>query len=387
MSAPTDDVPPTTGGGIGAAWSRLSPNAQKGVIAGAVAVVVLVVGIAAFALGGNDDDKTVAAPSTSSTSTTAKPVITTTTQPPTGPVAPLTGLRQRTADTATRPAIAVKIDNLDAAGESAVPQSGLPKADVVFEEVVEGNITRLVGVFQSQSPGRAGPVRSARTTDVHLLPQFGKVLLAWSGGNDGVVAAVHASPFIIDMGFDRATSAYARDRSRRAPHNLYVNVDQLWTMAPAGTPPPNALFQFRTPGQVNQAGAVPAAGVDLTWGGGGASSPVGWRWDHTLKLYKRSQRGRPHLDADGTQLAAQNVVVLITPYGQSPADLRSPEALTVGSGEAFVYTNGRVIHGRWDRPAEDRPATLTADDGKPILLTPGQSWVELPKAGGATTVN
>jgi len=387
MSSSADDVPPPSGTGIAGAWSRLSPGAQKGVIGGVVAVLVLVVGIAAVALNGGGDDKAAAPVPSSSTSTTAKARITTTTQPPTGPVAPLTGLRQATAATATRPAVAVKVDNLDAARESAVPQSGLPKADVVFEEVVEGNITRLVGVFQSQSPGRAGPVRSARTTDVHLLPQFGKVLLAWSGGNDGVVAAVRSSPFIIDMGFDRATSAYARDHSRRAPHNLYVNVDQLWGMAPAGTPPPTPLFQFRRAGQVNQAGAVPAAGVDLTWGGGGASSPVGWRWDHTLKLYKRSQRGRPHLDADGTQLGAQNVVVLITPYGQSPADLRSPEALTVGSGEAFVYTNGRVIHGRWDRPAEDRPATLTADSGAPILLTPGQSWIELPKAGGATTVN
>lgn len=80
------------------------------------------------------------------------------------------------------------------------------------------------------------------------------------------------------------------------------------------------------------------------------------------------------------------MVVLITPYGQSPADRRSPEALTVGSGEAFFYTNGRVIHGRWDRSAEDRPATLVADDGAPILLTPGQTSVELPRSGGVTTI-
>ncbi len=185
------------------------------------------------------------------------------------------------------------------------------------------------------------------------------MLFAWSGGNDGVVAAVRSSPALIDLGYDRATSSYARDRSRRAPHNLFVQADELWGKAPEGVPGPPPLFLYRAPGQVNQAGALVSAGVDITWGGGQASSPVSWRWDPALRLYVRSQRGRPHVDEDGTRLAAQNVVVLITPYGQSPADRRSPEALSVGSGEAFFYTNGRVIHGRWDRPAEERPATLT----------------------------
>ncbi len=366
-----------------------SPTGRRNLLIGGAAVaVLLVVAAVAVALSSGEDEAAPKPPKrTTTTSSTVPPTVTTTTQPPVGLVAPLTGLRVADPGHATRPAIAVKVDNLDASAETAVPQSGLPRADVVFEEIVEGNITRLVAVFHSQDPGRVGPVRSARTTDVHLLPQLGRVLFAWSGGNDGVVGAVRSSPALVDLGYDRATSSYARDRSRRAPHNLFVQANELWGKAPAGVPAPNQLFLYRTPGQVSQAGAVPAAGVDLTWGGGPASSPVSWRWDHKLRLYLRSQRGRPHVDEDGTRLAAQNVVVLVTPYGQSPADRRSPEALTVGSGEAFFYTNGRVIHGRWDRPSEDRPALLVADDGAPILLTPGQTWVELPRAGGVTTIS
>lgn len=370
-----------------ASGSKLTPAAQRNLlIGGAVAVVLLIVAAAAVALTGGDDEAAPKPPKRSSTSTTVPPTITTTTQPPTGPVAPLTGLRVADPGKVLRPAIAVKVDNLDASAETAVPQSGLPRADVVFEEIVEGNITRLVAVFHSQDPGRVGPVRSARTTDVHLLPQLGKVLFAWSGGNDGVVGAVRSSPALIDLGYDRATSAYARDGSRRAPHNLFVQADELWGKAPEGVPAPPPLFLFRAPGQANQAGALVSAGVDITWGGGQASSPVNWRWEPELRLYVRSQRGRPHVDEDGTRIGAQNVVIMVTPYGQSPADRRSPEALSVGSGEAFVYTNGRVIHGRWDRPSEDRPALLLADDGAPILLTPGQTWVELPRSGGVTTI-
>ncbi|HEX2576946.1 MAG TPA: DUF3048 domain-containing protein [Aquihabitans sp.] len=359
---------------------RPSPQLRRSLAAATViaAVVALVVVVA----GGDGDAPTpVASRPTTTTSVPGAPELTTTTQPPTGPVAPLTGLRIADGGVADRPALAVKIDNLDAAAESALPQTGIPKADIVIEEIVEGNITRLIAVFQSQGPGRVGPVRSARTTDVHLLPQLGRTLLAWSGGNGGVVGAVRATPSIIDVGFDAVPGAYTRERGRRAPHNLYVQTDDLWGRAD-GAGPPAPLFAYRPEG-APPAGTA-SAGVDLNWGGGIASSPVSWRWDPQLRLYVRDQNGRPHTDADGTRLAAQNVVVLVTPYGQSPADLRSPEALTVGSGEAFVFTGGAMVHGRWDRPADDRPASLVDDAGAPILLHPGQTWIELPRAGGVT---
>jgi hypothetical protein len=307
---------------------------------------------------------------------------------PTGPVAPLTGLQVQKADALLllRPPLAVKIDNLDAPGESALPQTAIPKADVVFEEVVEGNITRLVAVFHSQQPGIVGPVRSARTTDVELLPQLGHPLLAWSGGNAGVVNAVRSSPFIIDAGADAMPGSYFRDGSRRAPHNLMVRGDELWAKAPPGTLGPPPMFQYRKKGEKNPSSARKAQGVDLSWGGGAASSNVSWRWNPTARVYQREQRGRPHRDAGGLQLSAKNIVVMVTEYVPSYADSRSPEANTVGSGELFVFTNGRVIHGRWDRPDIGKPATLVDDDGKPVLLSPGQTWIELPKSGGTAAI-
>lgn len=369
-------------------WSGLTPNARRGVVGGAVGVAALGLAAAvALGGGGGSDDAAPKVKATTTTSTTAAPT-TTTTAAPTGPIAPLTGLPVQEKDAALlfRTSLAVKIDNLDAPGESALPQTALPKADVVFEEVVEGNITRLVAVFHSQQPGTVGPVRSARTTDVELLPQLGRPLLAWSGGNAGVVSAVQASPFIINAGADAMPGSYFRDRSRRAPHNLMVRGDELWAKAPAGTPGPQALFQYRKPGQGQPPAAFEAVGVDLSWGGGGASSNVAWRWDPGPRVYKRDQRGRPHTDSGGAQITAKNVVVMITEYVPSYADSRSPQAKTVGSGELFVYTNGRVIHGRWDRPDIAKPATLVDDQGQPVLLSPGQTWIELPKLGGATTV-
>ena len=371
---------------IAAWWRALSPNARRGVVGGGLGVLALaLIGGLVLASGGDEE----AAPTTTTTAvptTTTTSIVTTTTEPPTGPVAPLTGLRVADAALVARPALAVKVDNLDAPGETAVPQLGLLKADVVFEEIVEGNITRLVGIFHSQQPGRVGPVRSARTTDVQLLPQFGRILLGWSGGNAGVVGAVRSNPAIIDAGVDVATGSYSRQGPHPAPHNLYVEADQLWGVAPEGTPPPPALFQYRSPGQELPPEARQALGVDLSWGGGAVTAPVSWRWDENLRVWVRSQRGRFHVDQGGEAITAKNVVVLVTEYGRSAADTRSPEAQTVGSGELFAYVNGRVIHGRWDRPDVAKPATLVDDAGQPVLLSPGQTWVELPRSGGVTTV-
>jgi hypothetical protein len=88
----------------------------------------------------------------------------------------------------------------------------------------------------------------------------------------------------------------------------------------------------------------------------------------------------------GFQIAPANLVVMFTEYTRSPADPISPEAQTVGSGEVWVFTAGSIIPGRWDRPDPTKPATLTDGDGQPILLTPGRTWVALPKSGSAVPV-
>lgn len=349
-------------------WNDLSVARRRGLIAGIVVVAVAILAVAV--IFGRDSGTDDAAD------------LTTTTEPASGLVAPLTGLRLEDEANATRPALAVKIDNLDTPGETALPQASLAEADIVFEELVEGDITRLVAVYQSQDPGRVGPVRSARTTDVMLLPQFGRVLLAWSGGNQGVVDAVRSTPSIIDVGFDVAADSYARDTSRKAPHNLFVEADELWEQA-GDAPAPQPMFTYREDDQA-PAAASPADGVDINWGSGQATAPVGWDWDPDLELYVRSQAAKPHVDDEGDRLVAQNVVVLVTPYGESPADTRSPEALTVGAGEAMVLTDGQVVQGTWTRESQGRPAALTDTDGATIALTTGQTWVELAPEGAAT---
>ena len=137
-------------------------------------------------------------------------------------LAPLTGLPIDPAK-ASRPALVVKIDNFPTI---ARPQVGINQADVVFEEIVEG-ITRFAAVFQSEDADPVGPIRSARTSDINILAQLGRPLLAWSGGNPFVTRAI-GNANIDNLTPDRYESAYFRTKDRaQAPQLLLEHVDAV----------------------------------------------------------------------------------------------------------------------------------------------------------------
>ena len=273
-----------------------------------------------------------------------------------------TGLQGLDTD---RPALAVKIDNASAAR----PQTGINEADVVYEEIVEAGLTRFIAIFQTTSPGTVGPVRSGRTSDPILLEGFDRPLFAYSGANRGTNQIIDASP-LVTIGYDDATSAYWRSSSRRAPHNLYASTDRLWATSPDRTDIPPAPFEFGWLGQPLPDSAVAASGVTVDFG----RLVADYSWDGSG--WQRSTNGEAHYDMDGVRVAPANVVVQFTPYGRSSADNRSPEARTVGSGTAWVFTAGHLIVAEWNRPDPARPATI-AVDGELLRLSPGSTWVAL----------
>jgi predicted nucleic acid-binding Zn-ribbon protein len=285
-------------------------------------------------------------------------------------VAPLTGLP---ADPPSdRPVLIVKIDN----APPARPQAGLAAADVVVEERVEGGISRFAVLFQSAGADPVGPIRSARTSDVHLFANLGRPLFAYSGANLGVGGAVAASN-LVDVGATRVDGPYYRERTRRAPHNLYADTTSLWSSAFAGSPVP--MFRFRPEGAGLPARARPATGVDLTYG----TTDASFTWNPDLAGWVRSTDGRPHTDASGAPLAPANVVVRFVEYRPSPADPRSPEAVVTGSGPVWILTAGHVVEGTWQQPSPTEPTRYLGPDGVEIELTPGRTWVVLPSPGQA----
>jgi hypothetical protein len=279
-------------------------------------------------------------------------------------VAPLTGLSVPAVGL-MRNAIVSKIDG----SAPAMPQVGLDQADMVLEVKIEWGLSRYLAVFHSQQPTVIGPHRSARTTDPDLLAMFGHPLFAFSGANPGVVDRLALTDWKTGVGPGEVPRAWFRDETRPYPHNLFAATEVLRSRpAPVALPAPR--FFFRPPG--TGGGGVPVEGMAVSVG----ATPL-FRWDPALGGWRRWIHDRDHLHASGAPVAPTNVVVVETFYGVSAADGNSPEAISLGVGRAWVFTDGHMVAGSWTRLDRYAPYDLRDAAGNPITLLPGSTWVAL----------
>ncbi len=321
-----------------------------------------------------------ASTTTTSTSTTVAP---TTTAAPVAARCPLTGEPPAGGTVPQRPALAVKMDNLNAAR----PQYGLSAADIVYEEPVEGGITRFIVIYQCNNAARVEPIRSGRIIDPEILMQFGAhPLIAYSGGIGAAVAAIDGSS-LIDVGVNRApVTTYWRDPNRYGPHNLASSTAALYAVgssehAPKTAPPP--VFTFGA----LPAGAAPAASLHIAY----LYSNLTWAWQPKLGVWVRSYADTgPATMAEGGEIAAANVVVMRvvmypSPYVEDATGSHENLLVLTGSGPAQVYRNGAVVSGTWVRPNLAQTTEFVDANHQVIPLSPGPTWVELVPTTVAVT--
>jgi len=307
--------------------------------------------------------------STTTTSTTTT-VATTTTAPPV-PVAQFTGIE--VAEELTHPAIVLKMDN----HQRARPQRGINQADVVFEELVEGNITRFAAVYHSQEVEPVGRVRSARTGDFDLLENLNTPIFVNSGGNPTVLDLLQAVDMVLVSDANVGRPTFYRGGGKEAPHNLLTSICAAREAAGdrGGTPP--QLFTYRAPGDELSADAEDVAIVRIDYGG----YRVDFQWDAELQGWARTQQGSAHVDSDGVRIAFENVIVQFATYGTSVAFAGSPEVRVVGTGDAWILTDGKMIRATWARPTVEAVTEYRDSNGDLVALTPGRTWVALPRPG------
>ncbi len=332
------------------------------IAAGVTAFVVLVGTIAIVAQGGDESVSPTSVAATSTSTTVAR----TTTTVYSGPFAPLTGIPDPTGATQGRAAITVKIDNTLLEG----PKRGVDQADVVYEEVVEFGLTRLAAVFHSSAPDAIGPIRSVRLTDQAIVRPLGGVFV-YSGGARYAEESIATAP-VVRVDESAAGDAMFRDPDRRKPHNLFGRALALFAFG--GDPkPPRPLFAYRPLGEA-ATGGVP---IREAFVGFDAGFDVTWNWDPASGTWHRTFLGEQEFVDGGAPIAPKNIIVQFVDYVGGG----TPEAVLTGEGEVWVLTDGRAISGRWKRATADDPGVLVDAEGEPILLTPGQTWVELPETG------
>jgi hypothetical protein len=285
---------------------------------------------------------------------------------------PLTGLPAPNG-VPDRPVVAVKIDN----APQARPQSGLNAADLVFDTLVEGGLSRFFAVYQSKDAGTIGPIRSARPVDADLLPLFGSPIFGYSGAARGEIAPVKDHGGATLIANDDDPRPFHRDGTRQAPSNVYSSLTALLAegqrLGNHAQPPVSSPFTF---GSVQ--GGIPANTISVALGGRSASA---WHWNASTGQWERDQDGRPDMTLDSGRVVATNVVVLGTQvHGTGIFDAaheEDPFVVVLGSGPAWVARNGVVTTGTWRRTGLHDPFTLVDSSGTAMTLEPGRTWVEL----------
>ena len=296
-------------------------------------------------------------------------------------VAPFTGLAIFNPELAARPAVMIKVGD----DPKARPQAGLDKADVVYEERVEGNTVRFLTVFQSQDAKSVGPIRSVRSTDAGVVGAIGGVFV-YSGGIPPFDSLARKQGAMVISEEVQPDAFHLRaDRSR--PYKTYANTAEMRALASKATRPP-ALFTFLSPSEpFTAAFATPASKATVTFGPGTVAR---WDWDAASTKWKRFINGQPQRNDGGAQFAFTNVILQTVPYRATPYRDQSgagvDEAVTTGSGDAILLTGGQQVPLRWTKQNERAVTAFTDATGRTMRLPPGQTWVVLVPKGSAVDV-
>ncbi|MCL4313682.1 MAG: DUF3048 domain-containing protein [Actinobacteria bacterium] len=297
----------------------------------------------------------------------------------TGARCPLSDLPPPNGSVPARPALAIKVDNYPAAR----PQIGLDHADIVFEEPVEGGITRFVAVFQCQAPPRVGPVRSARLIDIKILGQLGKPIFAYAGAINPILRAISRARVVNENLIDLPT-VLERSSSRQPPYNAYVDTAALWKLHENDHTIPTPLFTYSS--------TVPSGSkanyVHIPFS---TYSEETWRYDPATQQYLLYYSGSRAMLQSGRQISATNIViqkvhVFYGPYVENSFGALEVQAHLITKGPLEVLRNGVVIKGTWERQSLTSPTRLVASNGQTIPLSPGRTWVDLVPSAIKVTI-
>jgi hypothetical protein len=297
------------------------------------------------------------------------------------PVAgPLTG-EPINRDIANRRPIAVMIDNFS---PDARPQSGLDRASIVYEALAEGGITRFLAVFLEHDAPTIGPVRSARPYFNSWAAGLG-AMFGHDGGSVAALAELNTLDAIYNVDAHWVNGPFWRSTAREAPHNEYTSTKRIRAYAsghngdtsgaPASLPHKSDAPSRERPGQFTL--TVPFSYGDYN---------VVWSYDAESNTYRRSMGGVPHVEATtGKELRIKNVVVMYTKRKEEydPNALGLIGLVTEGSGRAAVYRDGTVVKGEWRKPSIESSLQWLDDQGNPIELNRGNTWVEVVPSDAA----
>lgn len=258
----------------------------------------------------------------------------------------------------------------------ARPQSGLSKAETIYEYEVESNITRYLALFLANDVESIGPVRSLRPYFINSLMEYDGIITRYGGSDD-------ADYDVYDLGIDEidgmkvAGSYIWRDSSKGkvAPHNAYSSTSAARQAAEnmgfhSGRA--KGVFEFNLEDTTPK--GEPATRVFLNFS---SSTAVEFKYDENTKTYDRYVAGTQHVDElDGTEIKAKNIVIQLVEMGYYPNGVHRTVG-NIGSGKGYYISDGIVTEIEWSKADRQSKTEYKDSEGNPLKLNPGQTWVEM----------
>lgn len=285
--------------------------------------------------------------------------------------------------------------------EESRPQSGLSKADIVYEAVAEGGITRFLAIYYcgaSAEEVQVGPVRSARTYYLDWISEYGDAPLYAHVGGANRPGPANALGQITQYGwngyndlnqFSIGFPTFWRDYERlgrpvATEHTMYSTTDKLWEVAGK-----RGLTDKNEEGEVwdknfvswkfkDGQGAEEVRRISFPFWEGDRKYEVVWNYDSQKNSYKRENGGKNHRDFNNDeQLVAANIVIIFT-RERGPIDVDKHMLYdTTGSGKALIFQNGQALEATWSKPSRTVRTKFTDKTGSEISFVRGPIWIEV----------
>ncbi len=262
------------------------------------------------------------------------------------------------------------------------PQSGLHKAEVVYEAPAEYGIPRFLAIYVNQDAKVLGPVRSARTYFVALANEYDPVYVHAGGSPQSLGQLKKGEMKHIDA-LRYAGGGFERTSDRVAPHNLYTDTAELRKVIARD---PELKGGKGTWGGLEFSDSPTVGkeeGLEVTVEYEGGYS-VTYYYDERSGQYKREMVGEPHLDRESKKQLTGSAIIVQTvrmfkvkgdKYGRMEMQLR-------GKGPVLIFQDSRVTKGFWEKTERESPAKYTTEDGQPVKLKKGQVWIQMVPRDG-----
>jgi hypothetical protein len=251
--------------------------------------------------------------------------------------------------------LTVKIENTKD-GQVAVSD-----ADLVTELPVEGGLTRLAAFYESTTPDRVGPVRSARNSDIGLVKPANSVLVASGGAKTTLEALARAGITLVDENSPGMT----RDPNISSDNNVFANLAEIRGNHSSQLPT-QAYLDF---GDFRGTGGDAATDAQITFSG---VSNEGWTYDSGSNKWQRQALG-----AYSANTLLVFKVALIDAGYKDAAGSSVPVVVSTGQGDGWIATGGQVYEVKWSKAADDAPWKITSTTGQALQVPAGNTWISL----------